>query len=133
MSRSLEQCDIRCGVAPPGLTLETLIVPLVTQNTRRGHHPPSPLPLSHPTSAKNFHNNKRCCSKLPSCHLNKFLLKGSVCNSLGSPHTPPTTVNGVKRLSIQVNQSEASLFAAKPTQSRIMKGSAGKGGKKQFC
>ena len=71
-----------------GLTLETLIVPLVTQNTGRGHHPPSPLPLSHPTSAKNFHN-KRCCSILPSCHLNKNHPKGTVCNSLDSPHTPP--------------------------------------------
>ena len=140
MSRSLEQCDIRRGVAPPGLTLETLIVPLVTQNTGRGHHPPT---LSSPTVTSNICEKlsqqaqisalTRCCSKLPSCHLNKSYPKGTVCNSLDSPHTPPTTVNGVKRLSIQVNQSEASLFAAKPTQSRIMKGSAGKGGKKQFC
>ena len=51
----------------------------------------------------------RCSSKLQSCHLNKYHPKGTVCNSLDSPHTPPTTVNGVKRLSIEVNQSEAYL------------------------
>ena len=51
----------------------------------------------------------RCCSKLPSCHFNKYHPKGTVCNSLDSPHTPPTTMNGVKRLSIQVNQSKAYL------------------------
>ena len=116
MSRSLEQCDIRRGVAPPGLTLETLIVPLVTQNSGRGHHPPSsPLLLSHPTSEDTLSQQAqisaltRCCSKLPSCHFNKYHPKGTVCNSLDSPHTPPTTVNGVKRLSIQVNQSKAYL------------------------
>ena len=99
----------------PGLTLETLIVPLVTQNTGRETHPPSPLLLSNPTSEEKLSQKAQisaltgCCSKLPSRHLNKYPLKGTLCNSLDSPHTPPITVNGVKRLSIRVNQSEAYL------------------------
>ena len=45
----------------------------------------------------------------------------------------PPTLNWIKPRSIQVNQSGASVFAAKPTQSLIMKGSVGKRRKKLLC
>ena len=140
MSRSLEQCDIRRGVAPPGLTLETLIVPLVTQNTGRGHHPPSPLPLSHPTSAKNFHNKRKsqrwqgAAQNYPVVTSINIILKALYAIHLIVHTLPPqlwmeSSVFQFKSIKVK----PTFLFAAKPTQSRIMKGSAGKGGKKQFC
>ena len=140
MSRSLEQCDIRRGVAPPGLTLETLIVPLVTQNTGRGHHPPL-LFYCHIQHLRIHFHNKRKSQRWQGAAQNyqvvtsiNIILKALYAIHLIVHTLPPqlwmeSSVFQFKSIKVK----PTFLFAAKPTQSRIMKGSAGKGGKKQFC